>query len=83
MCIRDRSGAVAQTTVDTYNSVYPNASNAVNPIQANNYILTIDVISEIDTVTIRATNDERDGPHPSLYEFTLLDQNGNVIPLCN
>ncbi len=79
----DLAGALAQTTVDTYNSIYPNSVNTVNPIQANNYILTIDVISEIDTITIRATNDERDGPHPSLYEFTLLDQNGNVIPLCN
>ncbi len=70
---------VSQATINTIANVLPNSTNVSNG--NNDYILTITLIAETDSITIVAspTTD-----HPKLFEFIILDdEDNNISSSCN
>lgn len=77
----DNGGAMSQASIDTRNGVLPNSTNISNG--ADDFILTITLIADTDTITVRSFEDGV-GDDPYLLEFVMLDKNGGVIPpTCN
>lgn len=77
----DNSGTTSQASIDTLNNTLPNSTNTANG--ANDFILTINIISETDTITIKSF-DDNDGKDPYLMEMKILDDGGtNIISPCN
>ena len=77
----DNAGVTSQPSINTFLGLLPNSTNLVNG-GANDYILTIDIIAETDTITIESFLDG-DGDDPRLIEFKMLDDNDIEIPACN
>lgn len=72
-------GITVHTSIDTLNNVLPNSTNVANGGD-DDYILTIDVTSITDTITVESFDDGF-GPDPYLLEVKVLDQNGDEISL--
>ena len=77
----DNSGTTSQATINTLSNTLPNSTNTANG--ANDFILTINIISETDTITIKSF-DDNDGKDPYLMEMNILDdESTNIISPCN
>jgi hypothetical protein len=74
----DNAGTASQASIDTFSGVLPNSSNVANGPD-DDYILTITLVAETDTITVRSF-DDNEGDDPYFLEFKVLDDNGNVIP---
>jgi hypothetical protein len=74
----DNGATTSQTSIDTFSSILPNSSNVVNGPD-NDYILTITLVAETDTITV-GSFDDNDGDDPYFLEIKILDDNGIVIP---
>jgi hypothetical protein len=72
------NGVTSQTSVDSFNdSILANSTNI--HIGDNNYKLSINLINDVNSITIKASPNTN---HPRLYEIELLDNQGVAIPLC-
>ena len=77
----DNGASPSQSSIDTYSNVLPNSTNSANG--NDNYILTITLIADTDTITV-SSYDDNDGKDPMLLEFKILDDQNNEISFtCN
>jgi len=77
----DNGGTMSQASIDTLSNVLPNSTNTSNG--SDDFILTITLIADTDTITVRSFEDG-DGDDPILLEFKILDDNDNEISFnCN
>jgi hypothetical protein len=74
----DNAGTTSQGSIDTFSGVLPNSSNVANGPD-NDYILTITLVAETDTITVKSFDDVL-GDDPYFLEIKVLDDNGIVIP---
>jgi hypothetical protein len=74
----DNAGTASQASIDTFSGVLPNSSNVANGPD-DDYILTITLVAETDTITVRSFDDNM-GDDPYFLEIKVLDDDGNVIP---
>jgi hypothetical protein len=74
----DNAGITSQASIDTFSGVLPNSINVANGPD-DDYILTITLAAETDTITVRSFDDD-EGDDPYLLEIKVLDDDGNVIP---
>jgi len=72
----DAGGSTSQPTIDTLDGPLTNSTN-VNT-GARNQTLTIDIVADLDTITVKS-NDDNEGEDPFFLEIKILTAGGDEI----